>query len=111
MANMCGTPKRRVCHVGGAGFGEGVGFGEGTGFGEGAETGEGTVLPPTAGDGALTPELLGLEELELLGAPLDLVPELEAETAAVLGGELTWMEKAGSTAEALPSLAVIMIFA
>jgi hypothetical protein len=38
------------------------------------------------------------------------VPELEEETAAVLGDDVTWMEKPGSAAEVEPSLAVMMIF-
>ena len=57
----------------------------------------------------VVPELLELGEPELLETLLGVVPELEAETAAVLGADVTWMEKAGSAAEALPSLAVTMI--
>jgi hypothetical protein len=56
------------------------------------------------------PDLLEPEELELLEALLDSVPELETETVGVLGDDVTWMEKARSAADAVPSLAVMMIF-
>jgi len=67
----------------------------------------------TAGGGALTPGLLEPEDpegLELLAALLDVVLELEAETAAVLGDDVSWVEEPGSAAEAVRSLAVMMIF-
>jgi hypothetical protein len=63
------------------------------------------------------------EELELLELLLDFAPELEPDTGAapdeleplelllgaVLGVALTWMEKPGSVAVFMPSLAAIMM--
>jgi hypothetical protein len=51
-----------------------------------------------------------LEPLELLELPVGVAPELELELAEGAAGAVTWMEKLGSAAVFVPSVAVITMF-